>query len=253
MFLTTNILPDLQPHHIADIDLWRRAKHLPQCKDSMWTIWSNEYLRSLREKHNLKHSGKSCTLTVGDVVIIKSKEKNRGKWPLGIVMEPYPGRDGVVRAVKVHSRRNSLDRWVKHLYPLELSSESVVGTPSRVLNRKWYMKCFIYWTADLKSSKLWSSQLWTQFKQLRIEARKSQDFNGVWTRDLAIPVRCSNQLRYEATEFLMLRHQCSNGGDRLPCRLKEGFVKLQKWNKCWLDIKNFDNLDWHWIVRSIST
>ena len=22
------------------------------------------------------------------------------------------------------------------------------------------MKCFIYWTADLKSSKLWSSQLW---------------------------------------------------------------------------------------------
>ena len=46
---------------------------------------------------------------------------------------------------------------------------------------KWYMKCFIYWTADLKSSELWSSQLWTQFKQLRIEAWKSQDFNGVWT------------------------------------------------------------------------
>ena len=32
------------------------------------------------------------------------------------------------------------------------------------------MKCLIYWTADLKSSKRWSSQLWTQFKQLRIEA-----------------------------------------------------------------------------------
>ena len=29
----------------------------------------------------------------------------------------------------------------------------------------------------LKSSKLWSSQLWTQFKQLHIEAWKSQDFN----------------------------------------------------------------------------
>ena len=28
-----------------------------------------------------------------------------------------------------------------------------------------------------------------QFKQLRVEAWKSQDFNGVWTRDLAIPVR----------------------------------------------------------------
>ena len=50
---------------------------------------------------------------------------------------------------------------------------------------KWYMKFFIYWTADMKSSELWSSQWWTQFKQLRKEAWKSQDFNGVWTRDLA--------------------------------------------------------------------
>ena len=73
MFPTTNILPNLQPHHIADVDLWRRAKHLRQCKDAMWIRWSNEYLRSLKEKYNLKHSGKSCTLAVGDVVIIKSK------------------------------------------------------------------------------------------------------------------------------------------------------------------------------------
>ena len=62
------------------------------------------------------------------------------------------------------------------------------------------MKCFINWIADLKSSKPWSSQLWTQFKQLRLEAWKSQDFNGVWTSDLAIPVRRSNQLSYEATD-----------------------------------------------------
>ena len=49
-------------------------------------------------------------------------------------------------------------------------------------------------------SKLWSSQLWTQFKQLRIEAWKSQDFNGVWTCDLTIPVWRSNLLSYEATD-----------------------------------------------------
>ena len=44
---------------------------------------------------------------------------------------------------------------------------------------KWYMKCFIYWSVDVKSSKLRSSQLRTQFQQLRIEAWKSQYFNGV--------------------------------------------------------------------------
>ena len=43
------------------------------------------------------------------------------------------------------------------------------------------MNYFIYWTAAVKSSKLWSSQLWTQFI-LHIEAAwKIQDFNGVWT------------------------------------------------------------------------
>ena len=45
------------------------------------------------------------------------------------------------------------------------------------------------------------SQLWTQSMQLRKEAwKKIQDFNGVWIHDLAIPVRGSNQLSYEATD-----------------------------------------------------
>ena len=39
-----------------------------------------------------------------------------------------------------------------------------------------------------------------RFKQLRIEAWKSQDFKGVWTCDLVIPVQRSNQLSYEATD-----------------------------------------------------
>ena len=35
---------------------------------------------------------------------------------------------------------------------------------------------------------------------LAVVNAKIQDFKGVWTRDLAIPVRCSNQLSYEATD-----------------------------------------------------
>ena len=48
----------------------------------------------------------------------------------------------------------------------------------------------------MKSNEEWSSQLWTQFfMQLRKKPEKKiQDFNGIWTRDLAIPVRRSNQL-----------------------------------------------------------
>ena len=49
-----------------------------------------------------------------------------------------------------------------------------------------YMNCG-YWN----QVKLWSSQLWTQFLQLRREVWKIQDFNRVWTRDLAFKPRWS--------------------------------------------------------------
>ena len=45
---------------------------------------------------------------------------------------------------------------------------------------------------------LWSDIWNVSYIELRIW--KSQDFNGVWTRDLAIPVRRSNQLSYGATD-----------------------------------------------------
>ena len=32
--------------------------------------------------------------------------------------------------------------------------------------------------------------------------KKIQDFNGIWTRDLAIPVRRSNQLSYKASDVV---------------------------------------------------
>ena len=64
---------------------------------------------------------------------------------------------------------------------------------------KSYMNC----GKEMKMKK-WSSQ-WTQFMQLRKEAlkeKKIQDFNGVWTRDLAIPGAMLYQLSYEAFRLL---------------------------------------------------
>ena len=58
--------------------------------------------------------------------------------------------------------------------------------PSRNIRRPDELT--LYGEDKMHSSKLWSSQSWMQFKQLPIEAWKSQDFNGVWTRHLTIPV-----------------------------------------------------------------
>ena len=80
MFISPNALPEMAAHHIQDGDLCKRAKFLKRCKDAMWKRWAREYLRGLRERHNLQ-GGNPLTLAVGDVVIIKSDERNRGKWP----------------------------------------------------------------------------------------------------------------------------------------------------------------------------
>ena len=63
----------------------------------------------------------------------------------------------------------------------------------------------------MKSNEEWSSQSWTQFKQLRKKPeKKNQDLNGIWTRDFAIPVWRSNQLSYEATDNVLIVPLFSN-------------------------------------------
>ena len=84
LFQGPNLLPEQEPHRLQDSDLRKREGYLRRCKEAMWSRWTKEYLRALRERHNIKHPGTKLQLAVGDVVIIESPlEKSRGKWPLG--------------------------------------------------------------------------------------------------------------------------------------------------------------------------
>ena len=52
-----------------------------------------------------------------------------------------------------------------------------------------FLNVFLSWLINnnILSSEEWSWQLWKQFMQLRKRSLKRiQDFNGIWTRDLAI-------------------------------------------------------------------
>jgi hypothetical protein len=61
------------------------------------------------------------TLLVGDVIIIKSDERNRGKWTLGIVQELYT-RERCM-SLKNGKATSFRERRVEHLFPLELSCD----------------------------------------------------------------------------------------------------------------------------------
>ena len=78
----------------------------------------------------MKHGNKVLNIKIGDVVIVKGEEKNRGKWKMGIVERLIVGRDGLFRGAELRvGTERTLERAVQHLYPLELSCDTVKKTP----------------------------------------------------------------------------------------------------------------------------
>ena len=110
-----------------ETDVEKQLKCITTFKERVWRRWTNEYLKSLRERHNLKHKSKDANIQVGDVVIIKGDEKNRAHWKTGIVVELFTGRDGVIRAAKLRAGKSYLERAVQQLYPLELTCDWAKG------------------------------------------------------------------------------------------------------------------------------
>ena len=128
------MLLEEDPSEFEDYPLKKRAKYLSRCKDALWTRWTNEYLHGLRERHDLR-GGKEANIKVGQVVLIKNDERNRGKWNLGIVVGLLKGRNGIVRAVRLRAGKSYLERAVQQLYPLELECDDPpVEKPAVTLN-----------------------------------------------------------------------------------------------------------------------
>lgn len=99
LFQRTNHLPEKEAWRFKEVDLRKRAKYLKACRDSLWRRWQKEYLTSLRERHNMIDKTAKFQPKIGDVLIVKSNNKNCGHWPLAIVNEIFPEKDENVRAV----------------------------------------------------------------------------------------------------------------------------------------------------------
>ena len=105
-----NVLPEQENHRVDEPDLRKRAKDIRRCKDALWKRWTTEYLKGLRERHNMKHDEKTQSVKPGDVVILRGDGKNRGNWKLGRVESLIIGRDGVVRGARLRTGQSVLER-----------------------------------------------------------------------------------------------------------------------------------------------
>ena len=92
----------------------------------IWSRWSKEYVRNLREQHRRAGGKQTPHPSVGDMVIIKGDAKNRNQWKLGVVEDLIKGRDGITRGAKIKNSNGVLERPIQHICPLELSCDRLL-------------------------------------------------------------------------------------------------------------------------------
>ncbi|XP_044573752.1 uncharacterized protein LOC123257853 [Drosophila ananassae] len=83
---------DLSNVPINRLDYWQQTQAMLQ---GFWKQWHMEYLTSLQ--HRPKWMNKSVNMAKDDIVLLKDSHTPPAAWPLGRVIETYPGKDGMVR------------------------------------------------------------------------------------------------------------------------------------------------------------
>ena len=124
--------PGAALHESESETIKKRHKYIKRCKEALWKRWKYECLVAVRKKPNLKNKDKTFKINVGDVVLIKGEEKNRGHWKIGILNHLYNGKDNTIRVAQLHIGKKLIDRSIQLLYPFEL--------PVKILHQQTRMK-----------------------------------------------------------------------------------------------------------------
>ena len=86
---------------------WNMCQAMVQ---QFWTRWSLEYLHQLQRLQKWRKP--TPNLKIGDVVVIRDDQLFTNHWPLGRVIQTYPGNDGLVRTALIKTATSTLKRPV---------------------------------------------------------------------------------------------------------------------------------------------
>ena len=121
--------PTLPPGKFVIQDVYRRKwRQVQYLADVFWKRWLKEYLPSLQERQKWLEPKRN--LQPGDLVLMVSENTHRNQWPLGLVVQAYPGKDGLVRSIQVKTQTGVYERPATKVCLLEanLASESIQAT-----------------------------------------------------------------------------------------------------------------------------
>lgn len=111
--------PDESDTRESHLTRWKRVM---QMRDQFWRMWRHDYLLQLQTRR--KWQTASNNLVVGDIVLIRSDVAPPSKWELGRVIECYPGKDGLVRVVKIKTAKSTFNRAVSKICLLPLRTRA---------------------------------------------------------------------------------------------------------------------------------
>ncbi|GFT94951.1 uncharacterized protein NPIL_640681 [Nephila pilipes] len=135
-FISPIILPskhlvDIPLNNVSDLDqiektnIVLRWSYIQKVRENLKQRFKREYLGFLRSSVTKRED----KINVGDIVLIGTDDKKRLHWLLGRVLELFPGKDGIIRLVKLRTEKGNVLRPIQRLYPLELkpNCEQVVS------------------------------------------------------------------------------------------------------------------------------
>nr|CAI5834864.1 unnamed protein product [Callosobruchus analis] len=117
-FLTLTPLRSTTAENLTEIKIGRldRFQLIDRMVRDFWKRWRVEYLTTLQERQ--KWNKDCANITKGTVVLIKNDFSPPLHWPLGVITELHPGKDGIVRNVTVKTRSGTFTHPVVKLCPL---------------------------------------------------------------------------------------------------------------------------------------
>ncbi|GFS80164.1 bel12-ag transposon polyprotein [Nephila pilipes] len=112
---------DIPLNNVSDLDQIEKTnivlRYIQKVRENLKQRFKREYLSFLRSSVTKRED----KINVGDIVLIGTDDKKkRLHWLLGRVLELFPGKDGIIRLVKLRTEKGNVLRPIQRLYPLEL-------------------------------------------------------------------------------------------------------------------------------------
>ncbi|XP_055710829.1 uncharacterized protein LOC129806329 [Phlebotomus papatasi] len=106
----------VDPGDVVNVDHLNRWRLCSKLQHDLTTRWKNDYLHTLQQRN--KWNKETPNFTEGDVVLLKTENMSSLEWPLGLVVDVFPGSDGKVRVAQLRVRGKLITRPITKLIKL---------------------------------------------------------------------------------------------------------------------------------------